>query len=161
MAPQPPAAALAAARRRRSAARPWRPSQPWQPAPPPPTAQRGDADFDDGGWFPEGYADEHVEPPAQPEAQQAQRLRRDYARGHCYGCGVRLQASDPEVGAALAALCMLAGCSGREHAASHVHAVRLSGRAASARPPCLLAALHMHVVLAAQLGLIDPTKPTC
>lgn len=144
MAPQPPPAALAAARRRRSAPRPWRPSQPWRPAPPP-AAQRDDADFDDGGWFPEGYADEHVEPPAQPEAQQAQRLRRDYARGHCYGCGVRLQASDPEVGAALAPLlvCMAAGCSGKGHACQPSARRAPVGDAAAARPPCLLAALHM------------------
>lgn len=74
-------------------------SQPRRAAPA--AAQRGSEAFDDGGVFPEGYADDHVEPPAQSEAQQAQRLRSDYARGHCYGCGVRLQAGDPEVRAAL------------------------------------------------------------
>lgn len=110
VAPRPPAAA-AAAGRRRSADHALRPSAPRRGAPAA-AARRDDAAFDDGGLFPEGYADEpqHVEPPAQPEAQQAQRLRHEYARGHCYGCGVRLQASDPEVGvgACWLALCWLA-----------------------------------------------------
>ena len=38
----------------------------------------------------------------QSEQEQARRLRLQYERGHCYGCGVQLQTTDPEVGAGLA-----------------------------------------------------------
>lgn len=61
------------------------------------------------------------EAPAQPEAQQAARLRRQYARGHCYGCGVQLQTDDPQVGGGCWGGCWLGvsgppvGDTGRPH----------------------------------------------
>lgn len=41
---------------------------------------------------------EHAEEEAQPTAEQEQRLRIQYQRGNCYGCGVQLQTGDQQAG---------------------------------------------------------------
>jgi hypothetical protein len=65
-----------------------------------------------GGWPLEGteFGEEQDEAPHQSEAQQEARLRVQYERGHCYGCGVRLQLQDDEVRVGARCLPALLAC---------------------------------------------------